>query len=208
MTIKINYASSLVDPNQKFWYIPINENANNEIMLTLEGERWRSLSSTKIVNEDKFLHQTLQFAILRDPYEHWVLSFASHLKNSKFNIVDLENVSTSKYNDNFYELFFKWAPFFTSELQSDYFLNHPNLKKVNFFWLHAKLGHQLRKWFQIYDELIPFNNSMANNYDGKDQVLQGIISFLFDHKNHKIKDKIMKHLQPDYDFINGINFYV
>jgi hypothetical protein len=208
MTLKISYAGTLVDPNQKFWYIPINENADIEITSTLEEKKWKQLSSTHIVNEDKFLHQTLPFAILRDPYEHWVLSFVTHLKNSKFSTVDLENVSVSKYNDNFYELFFEWAPFFTSELQSDYFLNYPNLKKVNFFWVHAKLGHQLSKWFQTYDELIPFNNSMANNYDKKDKVVQGIISFLFNHKNHKIRDKIMKHLQPDYDFINGINFYV
>ena len=36
MTLKISYAGTLVDPNQKFWYIPINENADIEITSTLE----------------------------------------------------------------------------------------------------------------------------------------------------------------------------
>lgn len=206
MKLKINYANSLIDPTQKFWYIPINENANTGIISTLEEKKWTLLADTTIINEDKFFNESTQFAILRDPYEHWILSFVSYLKNSNLNTAGLENVLSSVYNDNFFELYFKWAPFFRSKWQSNTFLNHPDLEKINFFQINEKLGYQLSKWFQLHDEIIPFNNNIVG-YKEKNKIYQGINSFLFDYKNQKIKNKIIKHLKPDYDFINGINFY-
>ena len=138
MKLKINYANSLVDPDQKFWYFPINENANSGIISILQEKKWTLLSNTSLIDEVKFFNKSTQFTVLRDPYEHWILSFVSYLKNSKLNTKELENVSVSTYNDIFFELYFKWAPLFISNLQSDTFLNHSNPEKINFFQINLK----------------------------------------------------------------------
>lgn len=211
MELRKYYADSLIDPDQNFWYFPIYKNASTKIRSCLKSKNWDTLIRTNIINEDKFFNNSVQFALIRDPYERWISTFVSYIKSSIFDQESLNSLVGSKHKDNFFTLLFSWAAIrefhVYTNLQSDLFLNHPDLKKVNFFWLNNQSGYQLNKWFQSHSEMIPLNNSIENGLDKKDEVYREVISFLFNYKNHEIKNKIMDYLQPDYDFISGIDFY-
>jgi len=209
--IKYWYADSLIDPDQKFWYLPIYKNASTKITSCLKRKNWDTLIRTNIINEDKFVNKSVQFAILRDPYERWISTYVSYIKNPIFDQSSLNSLLASKNKDDFVELLFNRAPIqefhMYTNLQSESLLDHPDLKKVTFFWLNEQSGYQLNKWLQSHNEITSLNNSIENGIDKKDPLYREVISFLFNYKNHKIKNKIMDYLQPDYDFISGIDFY-
>jgi|688.fasta_scaffold552276_2 hypothetical protein len=211
MKLRKYYADCLIDPNQKLWYFPIYKNASTKITSCLKRKNWDTLIRTNIIDEDKFFDKSVQFAILRDPYERWISTFVSYIKSPIFDQASLDSLLASKNKDDFIELLFNWVAIrefhVYTNLQSESFLDHPDLKKVNFFWLNGQSGYQLNKWFQSHSETIPLNNSIENALDKTDLLYRETISFLFNYKNHKIKDKIMDYLQPDYDFISGIDFY-
>ena len=209
------YADSLIDPDQNFWYFPIYKNASTKITSCLKRKNWNTLVRTRIDNEDKFLNKSVQFAMIRDPYERWISTFVSYIKSvfdqAVFDQASLDSLLVSKNKDDFIELIFNWAAIrdfhMYTNLQCEVFLDHPDLKKINFFWLNGQSGYQLNKWFQSHDVMIPLNNSVENGLDKTDLLYRETISFLFNYKNHKIKDKIMDYLQPDYNFISEIDFY-
>jgi hypothetical protein len=211
MKLRKYYADSLIDPDQNFWYFPIYKNASTKITSCLKSKNWDTLIRTNIIDEDKFFNNSVQFAIIRDPYERWISTFVSYITSSIFDQDSLDSLLASKNKDDFIKLLFNWVAIrefhVYTNLQSESFLDHPDLKKVNFFWLNGQSGYQLNKWFQSHSEIIPLNNSIENALDKKDSLYRETISFLFNYKNHKIKDKIMAYLQPDYDFISGIDFY-
>ena len=218
MESSLNYTMfefGYVDPTQKFLWIPIYKNAHTKIREELQSYGWTMVRETNMPNFDHFFQQSIKFAVLRNPYERWVNGFVTFIEKYKKDdpndkvIYELLNSDKSL---EILQIIFSFCNNFNfdehTRLQKDFFsIDNKIINEINFFYLNDNLGYQINKWFQSHGVINKFNNHKINQTDKKSILYKNLINFLFDYQYNRYKEKLYQYLQPDYDFIDSINFY-
>jgi hypothetical protein len=213
------YSYSMVDRQKQFMYIPVYKNATNKFRQVFEDNRWVELHRVQLNDQERtaFFKNIVAFSFLRDPYERWISGFTTFIltkDQEEFN-QNLFTLVHTDYHQDALELFFKLSVTFEfdvhTKLQCKYFDSSDDVIDINrvvFFKLNEKTGYNLNKFFQSNKMLMPINNSVVNaisqNYYA--QVVYGRVVNFF-NANPDIKQKLMHYLEPDYKFIETVNFY-
>jgi hypothetical protein len=183
-----------------------------------------------------FFDKIQAFAILRDPYDRWLTGFCAYVEDDRettYNVY-LHNLTKKFTNtphiNDILGLFFNSCDNFEfdwhTKLQCKFFnpvalasipidTNDTNIdtksalnfNNVTFFKLNEKTGQSINKFLQSKKILIPINNSIHNSRktNGSNDFYLELSNF-FD-SNQNIKQRLMNYLEPDYKFIETVNFY-
>jgi hypothetical protein len=199
------------DPSLSVQHIWILKNASSLIQHNAEQLHWQ----LKSIPLDKKISR---FAILRDPYRRWLVGLVQDIKmliNSR------DNDSEKRKILELFESDFNWFLEFLIDRDILFFDTHAHLQvkslelplqvldkeKITFFQMNDKLGYSLNHW--LHEKGVPnkFNNAKINATDEKnDAIFNGVNNFFNDQKNINRKNKVLEYLQPDYDFLNSVNF--
>jgi hypothetical protein len=188
-------------------YLAIPKNASSSITNHFRALQWQEIELSNITPEHTLC------IILRDPYKRWISGFVEDIYNYCNNdILKDKIIGEIKSKDNW---FLDWIFFsksfdigFHTKLQKDCMhvpLSLP--KETIFFKLENNLNFKLHHW--LVGEGIQNNFLQTDKQNVKQdlQIYKIIQAYLFDAKNQDKKDKLLKYLKPDYDFINSIKFY-
>ena len=198
----------LIDPKQKFCYIPIYKNAVTKIEPVLLDHGWWKVQEYFKIDKnlrDKILH----IVVLRDPFERLKSQIFSLCENS-FTRAELDHLTATGHLRDFCDLFLYCIKqnFHKHLVLQSTFLESIDIKNIQYFWLNPQFGYQFNKWLQSENEHIPFNNYVVNRRDPNNIMVKYIEEFLFDYKNDKFKKDLIEFLQPDYNLINSVDFFV
>jgi len=199
------------DPNYTVQNIPILKNATRFIEGTVTKLNWqiRSIPLNKKIS---------RFVILRDPYERWLTAFTEDL------IIYINSRPPDEIiflNNLFYTTDINWFLDFLIDRDILYFDTHAQLQvkqldwiidaigtePITFIKMTDKLGQTLNHWLHGEGCNNNFANTKINARDkSNDIIYKKIVTYFFDGKNLKRKEKVMEYLAPDYKLFNSVNF--
>jgi hypothetical protein len=91
--------------------------------------------------------------------------------------------------------------------QLNWILESIGLENITFIKMTDKLGQTLNHWLHIEGCKNNFNNAKINARDkSNDLIYKKIVTYFFDGKNLKNKEKVLEYLAPDYKLYNSVNF--
>jgi hypothetical protein len=212
MTEKLHYTIvGYCDPNYQVQNIPILKNATRFVESTVSKLNWQ----IKPIPLNKKISR---FVILRDPYERWLTAFTEDIKvyiNSR------EPDEIAYLNNLFQHTNIDWFLDFLIGRDILYFDTHAQLQvnqlnwileyigpeNITFVKMTDKLGQTLNHWLHREGCKNNFNNAKINARDkSNDLIYKKIVTYFFDGKNLKNKEKVLEYLAPDYKLYNSVNF--
>jgi hypothetical protein len=209
---KLHYGNVVgyCDPNYQVQNIPILKNGTTFISDTVSKLNWQ----VKPVPINKKISR---FVILRDPYERWLTGFAEDLKMFIFSrpsqeVEYLNNLFINNIDWFFDFLIDRDILYFDTHAQLqinqlDWIIDSVGLDAITFIKMTDKLGQTLNDWLHGEGCKNNFNNAKVNARDKKNDVIyKKIVTYFFDGRNVKRKNKVLEYLAPDYELFNSVRF--
>jgi hypothetical protein len=198
------------NPEGTIQNVEILKNASTYIAVESSKHGWH-------VQTIPFSQKIARFVLIRDPYERYISGLIEDLdRYITFNTekrIFFEKLIEIKQFDNFLDFLFDKNLFeieghtsLQSICLSDVILKVKS-ENLTFIKIHDNLGDTLNLFFQGENCNYNFSNIKLHTRDSSHFLYVAINNYFFDSKNRKRKDKVLTYLQPDYDFINSINFW-
>jgi len=149
---------------------------------------------------------TIKFVILRDPYQRYISGLLEEIQQAA-PLLQKQIINSIMVNNNW---FLDWLTHFRSfdigphtNLQIRYYTVDYNIKTV-FFNLDDHINNKLHNW--LVEQGVPNNflNLMPLNVKKTGALYRKVNDYFTN--SYTNNSKLLEYLQPDYDFINSINF--
>jgi hypothetical protein len=190
--MEINFFSN---QSESVGFLPLAGNLDTEILTNLLELNWKK----NIVQNVPVI-----FSVFDDPFIRWARLVCSEYQKIVY-------TNNGLHEDDFIDFLMynqicckKFATLQKQIFESSQVTNCA--KKIYYFKLIDKLGYMLNHFLHDHSISNKFNNSLKID-NSKIKNFTKLINFLNTDINKPYLDKVIKHLQVDYDFINSIKFY-
>jgi hypothetical protein len=155
--------------------------------------------------------------ILRDPMERYLSALnediCRYINRDEGGKKFFQTLVDNSLLNKFFDFLFNHKIFLLqdhTELQYNfikYYVHEVGIQNITFIKMTDKLGDNLNLFLELEGYKGNFTNNKIHLTDTSDIIYNEISKYFLDGKNFSKQQKLYEYLQPDYDFINSINFF-